>query len=164
MPIKVNMHDSSSTVRVRPVNNTSEVPVRSDCNVDHKRLEGLIHQEAEERKEADIVLQDQIDEINISIPNFIPINDLHGYLEETLLNLLIENKVNRISFESRVYYLSMIEGNIRKYFSTVASSSLNEIDVNIETGEYEVKSTLDKIVEDHLNDNTSHITELERIY
>ena len=66
--------------------------------------------------------------------------------------------MNRILRGDKIYYLSIKEGNTRKYFSTSAED-YDEIDVNITTGRYEVKNTR---VVDHINNITIHITQDER--
>jgi len=91
---------------------------------------------------------------------FVEINPetITGQLSPTKLNLLTTNMVNRILRGDKIYYLSIKEGNTRKYFSTSAED-YDEIDVNITTGEYEVKNS--RLV-NHINNKTIHITQAER--
>lgn len=81
-----------------------------------------------------------------------------GQLSPTKLNLLTTNMVNRLLRDDKIYYLSIKEGNTRKYFSTSAED-YDEIDIDITTGRYQVKNT--KVI-DHINNTTIHITQDER--
>ena len=153
MPIKTRIHD-----------NTSTIYAKAGCDITDKRLEALIKEETIERKEADTNLQAQIDEKQDRI-EFIRINSLLGVLDREMLNLLIKNQVNRIVFGNTIYYLSIVEGTtIRKYFSKIQTSEFNEVAVNIETGEYEVKSKMDPVIKAHIENREIHITEEERLF
>lgn len=95
---------------------------------------------------------------------FICVNSYEGTLNQEQLDLLKKNKVNRIVLNNVIYYLSAIDGNIRKYFSRIESTDHNEVDVNINTGYYLFISKMNPIIENHINDTTIHITEAERLY
>lgn len=162
MPIKVKVHDNSSEVKVKP-KSQGTIDIDSGGGINDKVLEAKIKAETEERIAADENLQSQIDTKQDEI-QFVFIPNISGILEESKLNLLIGNQVNRLVFGTKVYYLSLRYGNIRKYFSTDQSSSLNEIDVDLGTGEYQVISTIDTALEAHMNDVSSHVSSDDRIF
>ena len=88
----------------------------------------------------------------------IPVDELSGTLDPELLNYIVTNSVNRLVRGNKIYYLSIVNGNVKRYFST-AAEDYDAIDVNVITGEYTVTNT--RIVA-HMNNNTIHITQAER--
>ena len=88
----------------------------------------------------------------------IPVDELSGTLDPELLNYIVTNSVNRLVRGNKIYYLSIVNGNVKRYFST-AAEDYDAIDVNVITGEYTVANT--RIVA-HMNNNTIHITQAER--
>lgn len=189
MPIPVNVIDNKSQVRVK--SNCDVEKTRLDVLIKQEREERIaaddalqehidesISTEAEAREQADTVLADALaaeteareqadaelrrqkqDEIQ-----FIYITSLEGALDSESLNLLISNKVNRLVLSDVIYYLSVVNGTTRKYFSRVPSSVYNEIDIDINTGEYEAISKMDPAIKNHIEDETIHITEEERLF
>ena len=95
---------------------------------------------------------------------FIYITNTSGILDVEELGLLLENKVNRLVFNNTIYYLSIIENEIRKYFSKNQSSKNNEIQVNSTTGEYEVISKIDPILEQHIENRNIHVSAEDRLF
>ena len=69
MPVKLNIVDNNSEVRVKPKSN-DEVRLKPDCGIDNARYEALVNKERQERIAADEILQRQITENKI---NFIHI-------------------------------------------------------------------------------------------
>ena len=136
-------------------------PTKSGHNADVNRLRALIKKEENERKAEDNNLQKQIDTKQENI-KFITVTELEGTLDEEMLNLLIENKINRLVYGDLIYYLSIVEEDIRKYFSKIQSSVYNEIDVNVETGDYHIISKSDPLVQEHIDNIVIHITQEER--
>lgn len=164
MPIEipVEMSQSKSTVPAMPVNGKSTVPAKTGCGAGDKRLEQLIKIEKEERIEADENLQRQIDNVNIRFIYITQVPD--GTLNESDLELLRKNKVNRLVIDSNIYYLSIINGNIRKYFTRAEQKTSNEIQVDMDTGSYHVTWKNDPALEEHINDKIVHITAGERLF
>lgn len=160
MPVKVNVVDNSSQVRVKPKDN-EEVKVRNSCDVINKAQDARINKEIQDRIAADKNLQIQINQKQDEI-EFITIYDLVGIIPSYELSLLIKNRINRLIYQDKIYYFSIKEGNIRKYFTTVQTTEYNEIDVNTNNGNYEVKSTMPPEIKRHVEDTTIHITEDER--
>ena len=111
------------------------------------------------KKQTDELLKTKQDVIR-----FIQATDLSGQFTAEKLALLQTNKVNRIVFNNIIYYLSIVNENEKKYFSRIESSEYNEVDVNMETGQYVFISKMNPIIEDHINNTTIHITENERLY
>lgn len=99
---------------------------------------------------------------------FVYVDSTHGYLPTSDLLKLINNKVNRIVYNNIVYYYSLKIGNIQKYFSvainTDNNTELNEIDVDITTGEYEIVNSTNKYLQDHINNTTIHVTASEKTF
>ena len=150
MPIKVNV-----------VDNSSEVRVKTGCNVINKAQDARIDKEIQDRIAADKNLQIQINQKQDEI-EFITVYDLVGIIPSYELSLLVKNRVNRLIYQDKIYYYSIKDGNIRKYFTTAQTTEYNEIDVNINNGNYEVKSTMPPEIKKHIEDTTIHITEEER--
>lgn len=97
---------------------------------------------------------------------FIFVDELEGTLSEEDLQKISGNKINRIVYNNIVYYYSLKDGDVQKYFSIAkqvdSDTDYNEIDVNILTGEYEIVVAHDKYWEDHINNRVVHITQQER--
>lgn len=172
MPIKLNVVDNNSSVRVKPKSN-DEVPVKPNCGIDNARYEALVNKERQERIAADEALQAQIDDNKI---NFIPLDDYiiidrpqqkEGIIPENILVYLRNNKLNKVILGNKIYYLSVRDGNTQQYFSNTSNNipgepNLNRVDLNIETGEFVIKDTwLDakmKLAIDHINNQDIHVT------
>lgn len=90
----------------------------------------------------------------------IPVENMTGQISSQELSVLTSNRINRLLRGNRIYYLSIREGDIRKYFSTI-EEDYDEIDIDITNGIYQVKNTR---VIDHINDTTIHITQEDRDY
>ena len=101
MPIKVDIIDNSSQVRVRPKSN-EEVHVKSGCDTTGKYLEAKIDKEIVDRKEADEELQRQIITKQDKI-YFINLFDAEGTLSEDVLNLLISSRLNKLVYLDNIY-------------------------------------------------------------
>lgn len=91
---------------------------------------------------------------------FITLTALSGTLSEEVLLLL--NNVNRLVYNNKIYYVSVRDGNIKKYSSKDPSSLLNEIDVNMQTGEYQIINSIDIILKEHIENNSIHVTQQEK--
>lgn len=162
MPVKVNLVDNASQVKVKP-KSTDGINLKHDCGLINSPLAYRLDKEIEHRIEGDEHLQQQLDNKQDKI-EFIILNSLEGYIPHDDLRLLLTNKINRLVYQDTIYYLATIDNNTRKYFSRKASSVYNEIDVTITTGAFKIISTIDPIVKEHIEDNTIHITETERIF
>ena len=178
MPIKLNVVDNNSSVRVKPKSD-NEVPVKPNCGIDNARYEALVNKERQERIAADEALQAQIDENKI---NFIPLDNYitvdrpqqkEGIIPENILVYLRNNKLSKVILGNKIYYLSVRDGNIQQYFSNTSNNTsdkpnLNRVDLNIKTGEFIIKDTwLDaqmKLAINHINNSDIHITPNERLF
>lgn len=175
MPIKLNIVDNNSEVRVKPKSN-DEVRLKPDCGIDNARYEALVNKEKQERIAADEVLQRQITENKI---NFIPLDSYiteqtsvqkSGVLPESILLFLRSNRLNKVVLGNKIYYLSIKNGNIQQYFSNTSNNipnepNFNRVDLNIDTGEFTIKDTwLDAQMKNHMNDTNIHITPKERVF
>ena len=123
--------------------------------------------EKSEREAVDASLQEQINEI-IETGAVIEFISVTGFPEGTLspanLQLLTANKVNRLEYQNIIYYLSLRDGNIRKYFSNSLTIDYPEIDVDTVSGNYIILPTMNKRLEEHINNNEVHITNAERMH
>lgn len=178
MPVKLNIVDNNSEVRVKPKSN-DEVRLKPDCGIDNARYEALVNKERQERIAADEILQRQITENKI---NFIPLDSYiteqtsyqkSGVLPESILLFLRSNRLNKVVLGNKIYYLSIKDGNIQQYFSNTSDSipnepNFNRVDLNTDTGEFIIKdSWLDaqmKKAINHMNDTNIHITPEERVF
>ena len=178
MPVKLNIVDNNSEVRVKPKSN-DEVRLKPDCGIDNARYEALVNKERQERIAADEVLQRQITENKI---NFIPLDSYiteqtsyqkSGVLPESILLFLRSNRLNKVVLGNKIYYLSIKDGNIQQYFSNTSNNipnepNFNRVDLNTDTGEFIIKdSWLDaqmKKAINHMNDTNIHITPEERVF
>ena len=178
MPVKLNIVDNNSEVRVKPKSN-DEVRLKPDCGIDNARYEALVNKERQERIAADEVLQRQITENKI---NFIPLDSYiteqtsyqkSGVLPESILLFLRSNRLNKVVSGNKIYYLSIKDGNIQQYFSNTSNNipnepNFNRVDLNTDTGEFIIKdSWLDaqmKKAINHMNDTNIHITPEERVF
>ena len=74
MPIKINLHDNTSHVRVKPKDASDEVKIKNDPCIQNKVLESQIKEEIGNRQKADQELQKQIDKKQDEI-RFVVIRD-----------------------------------------------------------------------------------------
>ena len=178
MPVKLNIVDNNSEVRVKPKSN-DEVRLKPDCGIDNARYEALVNKERQERIAADEILQRQITENKI---NFIPLDSYiteqtsyqkSGVLPESILLFLRSNRLNKVVLGNKIYYLSIKDDNIQQYFSNTSNNipnepNFNRVDLNTDTGEFIIKdSWLDaqmKKAINHMNDTNIHITPEERVF
>ena len=91
---------------------------------------------------------------------FITLTERSGTLSESVLGLL--NNINRLTYENVIYYFSLKEGNIKKYFSRAENVTLNEIDVNMRTGEYQMMSSINQVLQAHIENHEIHVSQSDR--
>lgn len=93
---------------------------------------------------------------------FVEIFSEEGILDEESLNVLRDNLCNRIVYQNTVYYLSITDRPLRKYFSKLQLEN-NEIDVNLTTGEFWLHSSSDALkIDEHIKDKIIHISQSDR--
>jgi len=85
-----------------------------------------------------------------------------GIIPEDKFNLIIDNKVNKLMYNGNIYTLSMISGNIRKYYTSFGIKLDNALDIDMTTAEYIIYSNTDEALTEHMNDSVVHITREER--
>lgn len=161
MPIPIKVRDNTSTVRVKPIDEADKVKVCPGGDAEGRFLNEKINKEIADRIAGDeqlqITKQDKIEFIVIagsSLIGVLPPEDL----------LALQSYVNKIIVGNAVYRLSVVEGNIRHYFTSNELTEFNEITVNMETGEYEIVNKMNPIIQQHIEDTVIHITEEERLY
>jgi len=106
-------------------------------------------------------LQEKINNKQDAI-QFVNIDSRSGTLPESQLKLLKDNNTNRLTYNNVIYYMSLRDGNVKKYFSRASNVELNEIDLNITTGNYVVISSIDAALQKHINNKVIHVSQLDR--
>lgn len=161
MPIKVDIVDNSSQVRIKP-KSKDEVHVHGGCDTTGKVLNAKIDKEIADRKEADEELQRQIITKQDKI-YFINLFDAEGTLSEDVLNLLISSRLNKLVYLDNIYSLSTKDNRYWRYMGqTTDPNMLNTIVVDTVTGEYVYSSIGNAVLQNHIADNNRHLREGER--
>lgn len=161
MPIKVNVHDNTSTIKVKP-SCSDTIKVESGCASEGTRLEALIKEETKERKEADEYLQYQILNKEDKI-KYIEIFSSEGTFDNEVLNLLISNRLNRIIYNDNYYMLSTKDNRYWRYMGqTTDPNTLNTIVVDTISGEWTYSYIENAVLQNHIADNNRHLREGER--
>lgn len=106
-------------------------------------------------------LQEKINNKQDTI-QFVNVDSESGTLPESQLKLLKDNNTNRLTYNNVIYYMSLRDGNIKKYFSRATNVELNEIDLNITTGNYVIRSSIDAALQRHIDDKVIHVSQLDR--
>ena len=130
MPIKVDLHDSNSEIRVKP-ESSQEIKVGHGPGIDIKRLEALIRELQETKQDLGF----------IPIDEFLNIDTHQGTIPGELLNLLINYLINKISLFNEVYYLVLSDNNdALVYYCSNADVLLNQVIINKQTGNFFVEN------------------------
>ena len=110
-------------------------------------------------------------------PAEVEIADVSGTIPAEQLDQLT-NKGAIIVLENKVYRLSRIESNTYKYINSVTNGTgqtinMTELDIDKDTGDFNTKQIvfnsgsveyLEERLNNHISDNTVHITATERNY
>ena len=83
-----------------------------------------------------------------------------GYLSREIISLL--NNVNRLTYQNVIYYLSIRENNMKMYFSRAENVTLNQINVNLRTGEYQMMSSMNQVLKAHIENTVIHVSQSDR--
>ena len=134
MPIKIDVVDNSSQVRVKPTDNKT-VKLKDDCDTKEARIDSLIKTERAERIAADQLLQDTKQDLGyIQVEPYLIPGQSYGVFSEAVLEKLKKYLVNKISLGNYIYSLSVSNGNLKTYFCARGDITINKIDVNFSTG------------------------------
>ena len=134
MPIKLNVVDNNSEVRVKPKSN-DEVRLKPDCGIDNARYEALVNKEKQDRIAADELLQNEKQNKGyIRLEDYLKSGPIGKFDPETL-NLLTSYLVNKLSFNGYIYSLSISTGNKVIYFCP-RDIEYNKVEVNFTTGDF----------------------------
>ncbi len=165
MPIKVDINNNSSHVRVRPISQdevrvkpkdnqtviikpettTEQVNTRAGTDILIIQRDKKIEAEKKERIEADDKLnQQKQDKIK-----FIEVYDLQGVIDPANLSLLNNSLVNQILYNHTYYKLVFKDGQVRKYFTASQATVYNEIDIDMATGYYRIIQKVDPALQEH---------------
>lgn len=162
MPISIRVRDNTSVIKVKADSSQDNIPIECGGEIDTKRLESLIHAEEKSRIEADENLQYQILNKEDKV-HWIEILTSQGTFDSEVLNLLISSRLNKIVYQNRIYSLATKDESIWRYTgSTNDPNIINTIVVNVETGEYAYSMIRNQTLEEHIADNSRHITNEER--
>jgi hypothetical protein len=108
----------------------------------------------------------------------IEVEIISGSIPKEKLDELLKSTSNVIKCDDKYYRLARIEGNNLKYISSYTNGSgqiinMVELDIDKTTGDFSTKQIifegssvayLEEQLQDHINDNTVHITATERNY
>lgn len=134
MPIKVNVVDNNSSVRVRP-QAKDNVPTKPDSGIDNARYEALVNKEKQERIAADEALQNEKQNKGyIRLEDYLVSGPI-GQFDAATLELLKKYLVNKLSFNGYIYSLSVSTGNKVIYFCP-RDIEYNKVEVNFTTGSF----------------------------
>lgn len=106
----------------------------------------------------------------------IEIDDVSGTLPEGVLADLTKSNASVIKLSGKYYRLSRVEGDNYKYINSTTNGAgqiinMTELDVDKNTGEFQTKQIifegssvayLEDELQEHITDNTRHITAAER--
>ena len=87
---------------------------------------------------------------------FINLISPSGVIGPTILPLL--NNVNRLVYRNKVYYVTEKTPTFKRYTSKNEEERLNIINVNLETGVYEVTTSVNQVLQNHINNTDIHVT------
>lgn len=161
MPIKVDIVDNSTQVKVKQ-KSTQDVHVKSNCDIKEHYLDSKLEQEINDRREADAELQSQIVRKQDKI-YFIDVPSATGTFLESVLNLLISSRLNKLVYLDNIYSLSMKDNRYWRYMGdTTDPNMLNTIVVDTVTGEWTYSSIGNAVLQNHIADNNRHLREGER--
>lgn len=135
MPIKLNVVDNNSNVRVKPKSN-DEVRLKPDCGIDNARYEALVNKERQERIEADQELQDTKQNLGyIRLEDYLRSGSI-GQFDPKTTELLKKYLVNKLSFNGYIYSLSISNGNKATYFCPREETEYKKVEVNFTDGSF----------------------------
>ncbi len=180
MPIKLNVVDNNSSVRVKTKSN-DEVRLQPDCGIDNARYEALVNKEKQERIAADQLLQEtKQNKGYIQVEDYLVSGPIGQFDPETL-ELLKSYLVNKLSFNGYIYSLSITNGNKAIYFCP-RETEYNKVEVDFTNGSFgllknnEHTVTQEQIdfwnnkvtayaigIEETINDNTLHLDRINTI-
>lgn len=143
MPIKLDIVDNNSSVRVKP-QSSDQVNVRSNCGIDMHRLEVLIKQLQETKQNLGFVYIDEF--VGREFTGTIPLN---------LLNLLKSYLINKIAYQGNVYSLSKVFGEKLFYWASDQRIKPNQIEVDINNGFFRITNVL---IDHSQLDNLDYLT------
>jgi len=133
MTVPIKIHDNSSIIKIKPKDNDN-VHVKSDCNIDIKRLEALIRELQRTKENLGFIFLD----------DFIEVGQTSGTIKPQLLNLLISYLINKLSYQNHIYTLVKISEHSLNYVCPDLGVGMNEVEVNVHNGFFYFKeSTLD---------------------
>ena len=131
MPIKIDIHDNSSHVRLKP-KSTEPIEIDSNSDIDIAILEALIREEIANRIEADIDLQNQINSLSLEAARYILIDEnTDGSVQISLLNSdeeVLDTKT--ITVTEKIIKSATLDYNNKKIIYTCNDDSVIELNIS----------------------------------
>ena len=131
MPIRIDLHDNTSQVKIKPTGKGS-VDVESSCDTDKKRFEALLDKEIQNRLLGDKELSDRIDDLSVNNTRYIYIDELsNGQINVSLLNdkeKIIDTKT--ITLTKKIIKSARLDEENNKLIYTCNDDSTIELDIS----------------------------------
>ena len=131
MPIRIDLHDNSSEVKVRP-RGKDQVEVESGCEIDKKRFEALLDEEIKNRILGDKELSARIDDLEGHYVKYLDIDELEdGRINISLINdkgEVIDTKT--ITLTEKIIKSAKFDEENKKLIYTCNDDSVIELDIS----------------------------------
>ena len=131
MPIRIDLHDNSSEVKVRP-RGKDQVNVESGCEIDKKRFEALLDEEIKNRILSDKELSDRIDDLEGHYVKYLDIDELEdGKINISLINdkgEVVDTKT--ITLTEKIIKSAELDEESKKLIYTCNDDSVIELDIS----------------------------------
>ena len=131
MPIRIDLHDNSSEVRVRP-RGKGQVKVESGCDTDKKRFEAILDEEIKNRILGDKELSDRIDDLEDHCVKYLDIDELEdGRINISLINdkgEVVDTKT--ITLTEKIIKSAKFDEESKKLIYTCNDDSVIELDIS----------------------------------
>ena len=136
MPIKIDLHNNTSTVRVKP-KGKDQVDVESSCNIDKKRFEALLDEEIKNRILGDAALDHRIDDLEASNVRYLRIDELsNGSINISILTdkgKVLDTKT--ITLTEKIIKSAVLDEEHGKIIYTCNDDSVIELDISTLVGQ-----------------------------
>lgn len=131
MPIRIDLHDNSSEVKVRP-RGKDQVKVESGCDTDKKRFEAILDEEIKNRILGDKELSDRIDDLEDHCVKYLDIDELEdGRINISLINdkgEVVDTKT--ITLTEKIIKSAEFDEESKKLIYTCNDDSVIELDIS----------------------------------
>ena len=125
--------------------------------------DAYIHIQPGEREQLNETLESKLDKS--AVEGYIALEDTSGTLTAEEVEELRASRLKPLVLNDTIYTYTVRMGNIYRYMTT--STNPNEaryIDVDMATGEWEYGFNTNSVLEEHINDQTRHVTAAEKAF